>query len=104
MDAFVGNMVLHHCPDSESAIREMTRVLKPNGRLVLADMEEHEKKWLKDEMADLWLGFNLQKIKEMFQAAGLKKVKAELLRTKCCGMSISGRKAEIGIFLVKGEK
>jgi ubiquinone/menaquinone biosynthesis C-methylase UbiE len=104
VDAVVGNMVLHHCPNPELAIKEMARVLKPSGRLVLADMEEHEEEWLKDEMADLWLGFNLQKIKEMFQKASLKSVKAELLRTKCCGISISGRKAEIGIFVAKGEK
>jgi len=104
VDLVVGNMVLHHCPNPESAIEEMARVLKPKGRLVLADMEEHKEKWLKDEMADLWLGFNLQKIKEMFQKAGLRKVIVKLLRTKCCGISISGRKAEIGIFVVKGEK
>jgi len=104
VDAVVGNMVLHHCPNPESAIKEMVRVLKPEGRLVLADMEEHKEKWLKDEMADLWLGFNLRKIKGMFQTAGLKKATAELLRTKCCGISISGRKVEIGIFVVKGEK
>jgi len=104
IDAIVGNMVLHHCPNPESAIKEMARVLKLKGRLVLADMEEHKEKWLRDEMADLWLGFNLQKIKEMFQRAGLKKVIVEQLRTKCCGISIFGRKAEIGIIVVKGEK
>jgi ubiquinone/menaquinone biosynthesis C-methylase UbiE len=104
VDAVVGNMVLHHCPNPESAVKEMVRVLKPNGSLVLADMEEHKERWLKDEVADLWLGFNLQKIKEMLQTAGLKNVKVKMLQTKCCGISISGRKAEIGIFLVKGEK
>ena len=104
VDVVVGNMVLHHCPNPKSAVKEIARVLKPNGRIVLADMEEHKEKWLKDEMADLWLGFNLQKIKEMFQTAGLKKVNVEMLQAKCCGISISGRKAEIGIFVVKGEK
>lgn len=104
MAAVVGNMVLHHCPSPESAVEEMARVLKPKGRLVLADMEEHEEEWLKDEMADLWLGFNPQKIKDMFQRAGLKKVEVETQRTKCCGISLSGRKAEIGIFVAKGEK
>ena len=104
VDAVVGNMVLHHCPSPENAIKEMTRVLKPKGRLVLADMKEHKEEWLKDEMADLWLGFNPQKINEMFQTAGLRKVVVDLLRTKCCGVSISGRKAEIGIFIAKGEK
>jgi len=104
VDKVVGNMVLHHCPKPEYAIKEMARVLKPKGRLVLADMEEHKEKWLKGEMADLWLGFNLKKMKKMFQTAGLKKVKVELLRTKCCGISISGRKAEIGIFIASGEK
>jgi ubiquinone/menaquinone biosynthesis C-methylase UbiE len=104
VDTVVGNMVLHHCPNPESAIKEMARVLKSKGKLVLADMEEHKEKWLKDEMADLWLGFNLGKVKQMLQKAGLRRVKLELLHTKCCGISISGRKAEIGIFIAEGEK
>src|SRR5207247_9701544 len=32
VDAVIGNMVLHHCPSPETAVKEMTRVLAPKGR------------------------------------------------------------------------
>ena len=39
VDAVFANMYLHHCPDPAAALREMARVLKPGGRLVVTDMD-----------------------------------------------------------------
>jgi ubiquinone/menaquinone biosynthesis C-methylase UbiE len=103
-DAVVGNMVLHHCPTPKRAIAEMTRVVRPGGKVVFADLENHKEEWLKREMADRWLGFELSEIEEWLKEAGLEGVKVELARTKCCGISLAGRKAEIGIFIASGSK
>jgi len=103
-DAVVGNMILHHCPRPRRAIAEMARILKEGGRVAIADLEKHDEKWLREEMADRWLGFDLGKVGKWFEAAGLEDVKVELARTKCCGVSLGGRKAEIGIFMVSGSK
>lgn len=103
-DAVVGNMVLHHCPRPKRAISEMTRVLREGGRLAIADLEKHNERWLQDEMADRWLGFELAKARKWLEDAGLEDVKVELARTKCCGVSLHGRKAEIGIFIASGSK
>jgi len=103
-DAIVGNMILHHCLRPKRAISEMARVLKEGGRLALADLEKHNERWLREEMEDRWLGFDLAKVKKWFEAAGLEDVKVQLARTKCCGISMRGRKAEIGIFIASGSK
>jgi ubiquinone/menaquinone biosynthesis C-methylase UbiE len=103
-DVVVGNMILHHCPRPKRAIAEMTRILKQGGRIAVADLEKHNERWLREEMADRWLGFDLAKVKKWFQDAGLESVKVELARTKCCGISLHGRKAEIGIFVASGSK
>jgi len=103
-DAVVGNMILHHCPRPRRAVSEMVRVLKNGGRLALADLEQHNELWLRREMADRWLGFDLTKVKKWFEAAGLEDVRVELARTKCCGISMRGRKAQIGIFIASGSK
>jgi len=103
-DAVVGNMILHHCPRPKRAISEMTRILKNGGRIAVADLEKHKEHWLRAEMADRWLGFELAKVRKWFEDAGLEDVKVELARTKCCGISLHGRKAEIGIFVASGSK
>jgi ubiquinone/menaquinone biosynthesis C-methylase UbiE len=103
-DAVVGNMILHHCPRPKRAISEMIRILKPGGRIAIADLEKHKERWLREEMADRWLGFEQARVKRWFEDAGLENVKVELARTKCCGMSFHGRKVEIGIFVASGMK
>jgi len=103
-DAVVGNMILHHCPNPRRAISEMARILKPGGRIALADLEKHNEKWLREEMADRWLGFDLRILKKWFEGEGLEDVRVDLARTKCCGISLQGRKAEIGIFIASGSR
>ena len=63
LDAVFANMYLHHTPDPLAAIREMVRVLRPGGRLVITDMDAHPYAWLKDEMADVWQGFERDQIR-----------------------------------------
>ena len=103
-DAVVGNMILHHCPRPKRAITEMTRILKEGGKIAIADLERHNERWLRTEMADRWLGFEMGKVQKWFEGAGLENVKVELARTKCCGMSLHGKKVEIGIFVASGMK
>lgn len=103
-DAVVGNMILHHCAKPKEAVSEMARILREGGRIAVADLEKHNERWLREEMADRWLGFDLKKVKKWFEDVGLEDVKVELARTKCCGISLHGRKAEIGIFVASGSK
>jgi len=71
LDAVFANMYLHHCPDPQAAIREMTRVLRPGGRLVITDMDTHPYEWVRQEMADFWLGFERPLVKSWFRQAGM---------------------------------
>lgn len=104
VDGVICNMGLHHCHNPQRAIKEMARVLKAGGKLVISDLEEHDEKWLRSEMADIWLGFNLRRVTNMLRRAGLKGVQVKLARTKCCGVSTCGRRAAIGIFVAEGRK
>lgn len=103
VDAAIGNMFLHHCPDPEKAIREMSRVLRPGGRIVFADMQEHEHEWLRTEKADLWLGFDTERMSELLQEGGLADVKIERVST-CCTTTKDDQRIEIPTFLASGRK
>ena len=81
-DAVFANMALHHTPDPLIVIREMARVVKRNGRIVITDATRHDFEWFKEEIADVWLGFTRQEIESWFEAAGLSRVRYELVGTE----------------------
>ena len=57
VDAVILNQVLHHAEHPQAVIEEMARVLAPGGSLVIADLAHHQQDWVRDELADQWLGF-----------------------------------------------
>jgi arsenite methyltransferase len=75
MDLAVANMYLHHIPEPLLALREMARILRPGGQLVLSDMDEHQEAWMRAEMADVWLGFARQQVQAWLMEAGLQDVR-----------------------------
>jgi ubiquinone/menaquinone biosynthesis C-methylase UbiE len=78
-DVVVANMALHHAPDPVAMLREMARVCKPGGRVVITDAIRHTFDWFKTELADVWLGFTRQEIEEWFAGVGLSSLRYELI-------------------------
>lgn len=111
LDAVFANMYLHHAVDPLAAVREMVRVLRPGGRLVITDMDSHPYAWLKDEMADVWQGFDQAQVRAWFEAAGLVNVMVGCTSQSCCAQSANpaitdeqGREAVISVFLATGTR
>ncbi len=111
MDAVFANMVVHHMPDPSSAIHEMTRILRPGGRLVITDMDSHPYAWLKDEMADVWQGFQRSQVRTWFQEAGLVNVIVDCTGQSCSAelhdpaiTDASQRQARISVFVAVGTR
>ena len=105
VDYAFANMCLHHVESPPDAIREMARILKQGGKLVITDADEHEFEFLREEHHDRWLGFKRTDIREWFQAAGLSDVCVDSIGT-CCEVQSTccDDFASIGIFVASGEK
>ncbi|HPH96248.1 MAG TPA: methyltransferase domain-containing protein [Anaerolineaceae bacterium] len=108
VDAALANMYLHHCPDPQAAIREMARIVAPGGRVVITDLDTHTHAWMKEEMADVWLGFDRAQIRAWFEAAGLVNVVVDCTGQSCCtesdsdAVSAGDRSAKISVFVAAG--
>ncbi len=105
VDYAFANMYIHHVKSPQKAITEMVRILKPGGKLVITDMDEHEFKFLKEEHRDHWMGFKREDVRRWFEEAGLNNVIVDCAGESCCVQSSCGdAQASISIFVASGEK
>jgi C_GCAxxG_C_C family probable redox protein len=84
VDHAFANMLLHHVDDPARAIAEMTRILRPGGRLVLTDLDAHTHQYLVDEHHDRWPGFRRGDVAAWLAAAGLDAPHVASSGESCC--------------------
>lgn len=105
VDYVFANMYLHHVPSPADAIKEMVRILKPEGKLIITDLDEHNFHFLIEEQHDRWMGFQRDDIKRWFSEAGLEAVQVDCAGENCCAESCAdSTKASVNIFIASGVK
>jgi ArsR family transcriptional regulator len=70
-DTVVLQMVLHYAEDPAGVVAEATRVLRPNGRLIVIDLADHRRTDLTARLAHRWPGFSDAAMHGLLTAAGL---------------------------------
>jgi DNA-binding transcriptional ArsR family regulator/ubiquinone/menaquinone biosynthesis C-methylase UbiE len=90
-DVVFASRVLHHAPKPAAAVEALAKLLTPEGTLLIVDYAPHENEALREEMADLWLGFSRDELSTFAKRAGLHDVVVQPIARELCGTSADSR-------------
>ena len=75
VDVALLSQSLHHAAHPDRALTEATRVLKPDGRVLVLDLREHDQAWVRNRFGDRHLGFSSGQLELLLRNAGLADVR-----------------------------
>jgi ArsR family transcriptional regulator len=70
LDAAVMFLVAHFITDPRKAMREVRRVIKPGGRLLIVDLMSHDNVEYVVQLGHVWQGFDAEQMKQWLTEAG----------------------------------
>ncbi len=73
------SQALHHANHPQKALMEAFRILKPNGRVIILDLLEHDFEKTRELYADIWLGFSENKLYQMLKDSGFKSIEMNVV-------------------------
>jgi ArsR family transcriptional regulator len=71
LDAAVLFLVLHYLREPYAAFREVARVVKPGGRMLVVDLRPHTREEYRHEMGHLWMGFAGEQLENWAADSGM---------------------------------
>jgi len=70
-DLVFAGRVLHHAPKPSIAMKDFARLLKKGGHLIVLDYMTHTDEKMREEEADVWLGFSKDELTTLAEESGL---------------------------------
>jgi ArsR family transcriptional regulator len=71
-DVVFASRVVHHAPRPGDALRALAALARPGGRVLVLDYAAHDDENMREQQADLWLGFTADELLGFARAAGLR--------------------------------
>ena len=69
-DLAIAMLVLHHVDSPDEALRELRRIIRPGGRILIVEQEAHENQSFYERMQDRWWGFDAADLTRRLTATG----------------------------------
>jgi ArsR family transcriptional regulator len=83
-DVVFASRLLHHAPRPLDLLRQLARLTKKGGAVLVLDYARHDDESMRDE-ADLWLGFEPGELRALAKDAGLDDAEVVKLPSAWCG-------------------
>jgi ArsR family transcriptional regulator len=74
VDLAILSQALHHAQHPQKAVDEAFRILRPGGRVLILDLNEHTFERARELYADVWLGFKESALHSFLKRAGFEQV------------------------------
>jgi ArsR family transcriptional regulator len=101
MDAAFCVMVLHFLERPAEAIRELCRITRPGGSVILLDLIPHTQEWMKEQMQHRWLGFDKPTIERWLGDVGAREIEYGLTGSYAGGQPEKNGKHPVEIFVAR---
>jgi ubiquinone/menaquinone biosynthesis C-methylase UbiE len=99
-DTILLSLFAHHATNPARVFEETARVLRPGGKLVMADLVKHEETWMMDTLHDVWLGFTSDEVSGWMEEAGLNEIEVHDIGAKCSGPDFEEHGATVDILVM----
>jgi ubiquinone/menaquinone biosynthesis C-methylase UbiE len=75
LDAATLTLVLPYLPAPLDVLREVARVVKPGGRVLVTDLLPHDREQFRQQLGQVWLGFSEAQVQGWLEDAGFDRVR-----------------------------
>jgi ubiquinone/menaquinone biosynthesis C-methylase UbiE len=79
VDMVILSQALHHAANPQQAVAAAAKLLRPGGRLIVLDLNQHQFDQARELYGDYWLGFSESDLRDWLAEAGLKEIEVQLL-------------------------
>ena len=103
-DTVLVSLFVHHATNPARVFVECARVLRPGGKVVIADLVKHEETWMMDTLRDVWLGFTSDEVRGWMEDADLSDIVVHDIDAKCTGPDFDEHEASVDILVITAKK